>query len=247
MPSSSHSFNSPGQLAIWAQWLELLQHCKCLPHNLAQNERQIGLQFNPDVDGGNFVLLLLVIYRNFLTSAYIWSEQGIIEFCKRQSINVRCSNTDSWDAVMQQVAPDVPLIVLDKLRVLRPREHPSSADIRNAALNAVPLPKKRKAYWRKMFDAMDLVPNKCSHAHIDPGLTPGEVKRLADGDLGEIIAPKLSPDELSRLVSASSVQGLGAMPNGRTLQFAAKMMPTMMNRLPQFFGELEAASVPPAD
>jgi hypothetical protein len=63
-----------------------------LPHNLAHPERQIGMQqLIPGRDDEAFDLLLLFVFRTFLTSTHVWCEQGIIEFCNQRGLSVRCS------------------------------------------------------------------------------------------------------------------------------------------------------------
>jgi hypothetical protein len=187
-----------------------------LPHDLAHPDRHIGLRFNPDLDGENFDQLLLAIYRTFLTSVHIWCEQGVIEFCNQRGISVQCSLTRKWDAAVRSIA----LTPEDqtKLRKLRPPDNLSSADIVNAATNH--LPSARRAYWRRFFEAMGVVRNKCSHAHIDPELKFSEMERLEKA-------------------------GLGGFLQGKRLHFSAPMMPLVIETLVLFFNEVEVAPLFP--
>jgi hypothetical protein len=188
----------------------------CLPHNLAHPDRRIGVhEFIPGRDDQNFDLLLLFIFRTFLTSTHIWCEQGIIEFCNQQGIQVRCSLTRKWDAVMERIAHySLSPADMKELVKLRPRDHPSSADIVHASTQD--LPSDRRVYWRKHFDALSIVRNKCSHAQFDPELTAGEMKRLAEGSLSEMLS-------------------------GQRLQLSALIMAPIIEHLIQFFSELEPA------
>lgn len=63
--------------------------------------------------------------------------------------------------------------------------------------------------------------NKCSHAHIDQGLTANERQRLAKGGLNGMLA------------------------DGR-LQLSARMIPEMVELLILFFNEIEAATPMPS-
>jgi hypothetical protein len=100
------------------------------------------------------------------------------------------------------------------LVAFRPRDHPSSADLVKASTQH--LSSDRRTYWRDFFDALSIVRNKCSHGHIDPELTVGEMGRLAKG-------------------------GLGGLLGSEKLQFAADAMAPIMKRLIQFFEGIAAA------
>lgn len=185
------------------------------PHNSAHPDRRIGMQqFVPGKDDENFDILLLYIYRSFLTSTHIWCEQGIIEFCNRRGISVQCSLTCRWEAAMQRIAGySLSPADMKELAAMRPPDHPSSADFVTASTKH--LPPDRKGYWRKHFDALSIVRNQCSHGHIDPELTVGEKKRLAEGGLSELVG------------------------EGK-LRLSAPMMPPIIEHLVLFFSELNA-------
>jgi hypothetical protein len=120
-----------------------------LAYNVANPTRRINQQFNPGADDESFDFLLVSIYRNFITSVLIWSEQGIIEFCKQRGISVGCSLTRKWDSIVKDVAASLALDDKKKLHRLRPREHPSSADFIQAATQS--LRPDRRDYWRGLF------------------------------------------------------------------------------------------------
>jgi hypothetical protein len=69
----------------------------------------------------------------------------------------------------------------------RGKTHLEFSDYLEAALASSSMPEARKTHWRKYFDALRILRNKCSH--FSAALEPHEKTALMDAGLGAHVSP----------------------------------------------------------
>jgi hypothetical protein len=154
------------------------------------------------------------VHRNFFTNLLAHTEQGVKEFCQQHSLSV----SDKRERFLKQINKtfgESPRSdrQLKKL-VSFVDASPEFSDYITAATSI--LGQERKSYWRRKFDALNVLRNKSSHSNSE--LTATQISKLIHGGFG------------------AQVGGEGILMNTRLYQ-------PLILEIVDFFKELDEAAI----